>query len=447
MSKLLRRLKMNSTRFRLTEWFNSNPRHQLLTILVIALVFRFAFVLVLNPEGIYFSDTRHYDRAARNLLQGEGFGEKYDRSPLYPLFMAGVYGLLGTSFVAMRIVEALLGVLLCYLIFRIGERLFDRKVALVAAAIAAIFPHFLLIVGILYPTNLFTVLIAASIFFLLHGDEHHSFGYYALSGGLAGAATLTTPALFFALPFWFLWLLVGAKQGGGYRVASAALFLILFAAVLTPWTLRNYQKYDRFVLVRPVPHTAFPDLENVDSHKTQIENGFNETTEYLKAHPTGTDEDAIPNIMKKYLNHPVESIQYSITELGHFWSLYPDRLDTKNKNYVKEVKEKDSRIVSAKPSGFWRLVKIGSIAVMLPTFLFAVIGLVSTHPFRRKKILILLTILAISFGYSLIVAEVRYRIPLEPYILMFTAAGLIAVFEKLTAHQQTKNSVDELNKK
>ncbi len=429
---------MNNIRFRLTKWYRSNPKNQLVTILLLALVIRFAFVLVLNPEGIYFSDTRHYDGAARSLLQGEGFGEKYDRSPMYPLFMAGVYGLFGASFTAMRIVEAFLSVLLCYLIYRIGKKLFHRKVALVATGIAAIYPHFLLIVGILYPTNLFTVLTAASVFFLLLADEQQSLGYYALSGGLAGAATLTTPALFFALPFWILWLLIGTRKKFGYKLASAALFLILFAAVLTPWTLRNFQKYDRFVLVRPVPHTVFPDMENVKDHRDQIENGFSETTEYLKAHPAGTKQDALPNIMQKYLKHPVESIQYLITELGHFWSLYPDRLDTKNKSYVKKVKEQDSRIVSAKPSGFWRLVKVGSISVMLPTFLFAVIGVVSTNPFRRKKILILLTIAAISFGYSLIVAEVRYRIPLEPYILMFTAAGMISMFEKLTARRQVE---------
>jgi len=63
-------------------WLAKDNKNRLLAILILAFLIRLGFVLALNPNGYYFSDTRHYDKAAKALLAGEGFGEKYYRAPL-----------------------------------------------------------------------------------------------------------------------------------------------------------------------------------------------------------------------------------------------------------------------------------------------------------------------------------------------------------------------------
>ncbi|MDZ7724657.1 MAG: glycosyltransferase family 39 protein [candidate division KSB1 bacterium] len=397
---------------------------QLLIVITLALLIRVAFLCILNPNGIYFTDTRHYDRAAKQLVAGEGFGEQYNRSPMYPVIMAGVYMLFGPSFTAMRLFEIIAGLALIWVIYQIGIRLFDHKRALIAAGLAAVFPHFVLITGILYSTNIFTLFLALTTLLLLNAEEQGEIGYYALAGLTAGVSALTIPCIFFIFPFWLLWLLLSKNFGCKARLLHVVSFAVLFALVLTPWTMNNYQKYGRFTLVRMVPHTVFPDLEQSSSNEKEIESGFAETTDYLKSNPTGTDDDSILKIARNYAMNPVRSVKFMLGEMKHFWALYPDRLDMKDQDYLSRMRKKDSRVVPVARFGVWRWVKALSIAVMLPVFLLAILGLITDHPFEHRTLLMMLTIFSMAAGYSLIAAEVRYRIPVEPYILLFTAQGI-----------------------
>jgi 4-amino-4-deoxy-L-arabinose transferase-like glycosyltransferase len=402
----------------------------LLTVLLFSFLVRLVFVLILKPDGFYFSDTRHYDNAALHLLSGDGFGEKYNRSPVYPVYMALIYAVFGHSFVAVRFVESLLGVFLVWLIYHIARKAFDDKVALLSALIASLFPHFILLTGILYSTNLFTVFLACSAYFMIKSEERDFMRYIILSGMCAGLATLTIPAMFFILPFWLLWLMVRTQRTAQFNFVKTIAFSAIIIATLAPWTIRNYQKYDRLTLVRPVPHTAFPNLDDLDAQKKRIDSGFADTSDYLKAHPNGSENDKIGNIIGNYFKHPVQSAKYMLSELGHFWALYPDRLDTPSQDYQKKIQAKDQRLVSLKGT-LWDIAVIASISIMLPVFLFALFGLISSRPVERPKLLLVLTILAMSMGYSLIYAEVRYRIPIEPYVIIFMAAGIINLVDGL----------------
>ena len=399
-------------------------------ILAGALILRLLFIAVLRPNSFYFSDARHYDKAAVSLLSGDGLGEKYNRSPLYPVLMAGVYGVFGHSFTAMRIFEAALGVLLCLLIFQIARRLFTFNVALTAAALAAVHPHFLIIVGILYPTQVFTVLTAAAVLLLLYYEEKKQRRFLLLSALASALAALTIPAMFFILPFTLLWMMFRPASSVWARVADVVIFLLVFSAVLTPWTIHNYQKYGRLTLVRPVPHTVFPNLADSEAQQKRIESGFKDTTDYLKANPTGTDADRLDRIIGNYFKHPMQSIRYLVGELGHFWALYPDRLDTSSASYQRQVQNKDARMATTR-SSLWTLAKYLSIVVMAPLFFFALVGLAASLPWRRAAYLLLGAVFGLSIGYSQIYAEVRYRIPIEPYVLIFTAFGINWVLMKI----------------
>jgi hypothetical protein len=234
--------------------------------------------------------------------------------------------------------------------------------------------------------------------------------------------------MLFVLPFWLLLLLVRTQRTAQYNFIKTLAFCFIILLTLAPWTIRNFQKYDRLTLVRPVPHTAFPNLDDLDAQRQRIESGFEDTTDYLKKNPLGSDDDKIGNILGNYIKHPIRSMQYLFSELGHFWALYPDRLDTQSKSYQQKIQRKDHRLVSLK-SFMWDAAVVASIAVMLPVFALALFGLIVSRPVDRQKLLLLFTVLGMSVGYSLIYAEVRYRIPIEPYVLMFSAAGIAKVSE------------------
>ena len=78
------------------DWFTKN---KLVVLFALALAARLAFVLTLEDRYYYF-DTVHYDKAAKALIAGRGFGEGYEFSqffrkeyaltPLYPIFLAAI---------------------------------------------------------------------------------------------------------------------------------------------------------------------------------------------------------------------------------------------------------------------------------------------------------------------------------------------------------------------
>ena len=424
--------------FKFGKKFCKEPKRALLLILLLSFVIRLVFILMLKPDGFYFSDTRHYDNAALSLLSGDGFGEKYNRSPVYPIFMALIYAVFGHSFVAVRFIETLFGVMLVWLIYHVARKAFDGRVALMSASLAAFFPHFIILTGLLYSTNLFTIFLASSIYFLIKSEEKDRPHYILLSGASAGLATLTIPAMFFILPFWLLWLMVRTERSARFNFIKTIIFSTVILVVLTPWTIHNFIKYDRLTLVRPVPHTAFPTLDDLDAQRTKIANGFEDTSEYLKKNPNGTDDDKIGHILGNYVKHPAQSVTYMLSEIGHFWALYPDRLDTPSPEYQQKILAQDHRMVRIKKV-LWNAAVIASIVVMSPVFFFSLIGLFTSRPMNRKKILLLICAVGMTIGYSLIYAEVRYRIPIEPYVLMFMAAGLGRIYALLQGWRERRS--------
>ncbi|NLP10167.1 hypothetical protein GX408_07205, partial [bacterium] len=407
-------------------WFFLEHRLSLKMILAAALMIRLLFVCLLNPDHYYFSDARHYDRAANSLLNGEGFGEKYHRAPFYPLVMAAVYGLFGRSFLSMRLVEAALGALLCWAIYRLAAALYGERTARWAALLAAFFPHFILITGILYPTNLYAVLLTLSTYCLIQGDRGGKKLYLAAGGALAGLAMLTVASFFFIAPFWMIWLL---WTRGKRRWAPLLVFAGVMALVLAPWTVRNYIHYGRVTLSQPLPHTALPNLQDRAAQEQEIASGFQSTVRHYKDHPTGTNEDNLLNTIRHYLLHPAATVQHVFNELGHFWALYPDRLDTALHSYRAQLHAKDHRMEIN--GDFWKWVKWPSILIMAPIFLLAVYGgMRSSRVDRRITWLWLSTFISLSMGYSMIYSEVRYRIPIEPLILIWTALGVTALLQR-----------------
>lgn len=419
------------------DWFGSDSKRLLYTILVSAFIIRLGFVLVLDSEKFYFSDTRHFDGAATSIMEGNGFGEKYTRAPFYPVVLAVIYAVLGHSFVAARIVEVLFAVGIVLLVFLNASIIFNKKVALVAAGISAFFPHFILIPGILYSTNVFTFLLALCFYLLLRYEKSNNLVFLITCAFVSGLTALTIPSFFFILPFWLLWIALSSLKKIGLNIGKAILFLGIFGLTLAPWTIRNYHIYGRFTLVRPIPNTVLPDLENLEAQKAEIKSGFKATTDYLKENPHGTEKDNVGNMFVHYLKNPVGAAKYIISELGHFYALYPDRMDTANPKYHAKIHKSDKRFANTF-GGKWGMVKLASIMVMAPIFLFALIGLFVGKVNRRTPLLLLSTIIPVSVGYSMILAEVRYRIPVEPYILMFSAVGILWLFEKIRLKNMPK---------
>ena len=228
---------------------------------------RLANALLVPWQGgdLVVSDMKGYDRAAMALLDQKPLAvhtvERYLFHPLgsdtyhppgYYYFLAGVYAVAGHSYLAVRIAQALVDTLTCWIVFGIGTAVAGPTVGLLAAAIAATYPPSIFYTGVLLTETLSTCLLAGAVLSLLSSKRASGVSRLrslALSGILLGMAGLTRSVLLVTVPCALFWIVT--NRWSGWRVAArdSIAVLVPIALVIAPVTLRNYQIHDRLIPV------------------------------------------------------------------------------------------------------------------------------------------------------------------------------------------------------
>ncbi len=398
-------------------------------ILLVALVLRLAFVLYLDPERIYFSDTIDYHDAAQSLLRGEGFGAGYQRPPLYPLYLAGILAVFPGNLVAVRVADVLLGCLTVLLVYRLGREIWGREVGLIAAAIAAVHPYLVTLGGLLYPESLFAALLAGSVWILLRGSSPLA---AAAAGLLAGAGALAKASGLALLPAAVLWLLVFGVGSRGARLRSAAAFVAGALLLVAPWTMRNAASFGEVSATdaRTELHLPYRIGDRFVSK--------DEASVIYHARGQGLprSRDALADIRAA----PGAYAAFVGRQLVQFWSPWPERLATADPAARQRAAGRDARMVVEnhpvrKLDRYGRLLGIA----LLPYYALALAGVVTAGRGRlRKASLPLLLVLGFAVGYALFFAKLRYRLPIEPFVCLFAGAGLHALVTRAPGRNRTR---------
>lgn len=219
---------------------------RLLLIAVIAAAVRLAAVLAILAHpwqgAIYQNDSDEYMAMGRALAGGDLLftgvpWQPLFRTPGYPIFLALFYAL-GMPDLQVALVQALLDACSCILIFRMAESaLQDRSAALAASALYALNPLFLAYSFQLLSETLFLfVFIIANIVFL-SGLREKGFGRgrAALLGAAFGLMIWIKPS---ALLLPLIYSAVLRLKGGSLR--DIGLLLAIPAAFALAWAGRNY---------------------------------------------------------------------------------------------------------------------------------------------------------------------------------------------------------------
>ena len=229
-------------------------------VLVAAGVVRLGYVLTLeNALNVTFeADPLTYDQLARNLLAGRPYvgasfyfptGTENPTAywdPLYPLFLAGIYALVGHDLLAVRLVQVVLGVASCGLLYVLGHSVFGPRIGLLGAGFAAIYPFFIYYTGQLLTETLFIFLILTLLTLARATAQRRIRGTLAvLTLGITAGLTVLTraEALYFAvllivvLGWWSVPLHGGVHHGAPLRARLISLIalVVVFAATLLPW--------------------------------------------------------------------------------------------------------------------------------------------------------------------------------------------------------------------
>jgi 4-amino-4-deoxy-L-arabinose transferase-like glycosyltransferase len=201
----------------------------LLVILFAALAIRVYLALSYEAQ-LYSPDMVRYNRLA--ITGGFGTGTP----PLYPLFLRATYAVFGKgNFQAVFLIQGILNALVIPLMYTIVARLCNRRAGVIAAAITAVYPDFIVYNVSLLADSLGVFLV---VLLMATGVAHlRSRSKALISAGLVAAGILMKPVLVCLVPG----VLVTAKR---WR-----LFLLVLLLLLVPYTVRNVMRHQK---IQPV---------------------------------------------------------------------------------------------------------------------------------------------------------------------------------------------------
>ncbi len=195
------------------------------------------------------------------LAEGKGFSNVFRTetgptawlAPVYPLMVAAMFKLFGVftarAFFACAALNMLFSSAACVPIYFVGKRI--GGVGAGAAWLWAVFPS-----GVMMPfewiwdTSLSALLAAMILWATLELAETEKWLEWSAYGVLWGLALMTNPALGLLLPFLLGWAAFRGRGESGLRWKRAGLALGLAILFCVPWTIRNYVAFHRLIPVR-----------------------------------------------------------------------------------------------------------------------------------------------------------------------------------------------------
>ena len=235
---------------------NRSTWWMLFLIAILAVLVRCAVFSIYPERGpqVERQDPDGWLTIARSVVNGQGYSHNDPdkptarRGPTVVYFFATVLWLAGDNRWAILIAQWLVDAGTCLVLFFIALEIFhDRRVALVASLIFALYGSGLVFSLTAWSEPVFTLVMAGFTWSLLCALRDPSLWRFALSGGLLGLCVLARPVMQFypvvVLPLLWWSLAKPWRQ----VLARYVVFCGVFAIVLLPWVVRNYLTFQAFI--------------------------------------------------------------------------------------------------------------------------------------------------------------------------------------------------------
>jgi 4-amino-4-deoxy-L-arabinose transferase-like glycosyltransferase len=216
-------------------------------LMIAAILLRLVLVLMadnkLNAPWGGVGDAPAYLLLSQNLAAGKGYAYAGHptayRAPLYPLALAAAIVLAGRHAIeAVRLVQFVLGLLVCYLCACLSGKLFGPDAKKTAFIIALFFPTLVVMTGEILTETSATLASAVFLYLLVRFLDAPSWPILAGLSAVVGFATL----IHFNMALFGIVILsvVLFKQNRLPRFPAAALTIILPGLIVSPWLIRNF---------------------------------------------------------------------------------------------------------------------------------------------------------------------------------------------------------------
>ena len=405
-----------------------SPSLALLGAALLALVVRVAYLAELNGSpllSVLLGDSRQYDAWAQQIAGGQWIGtEIFYQTPLYPYWLAVIFSVAGHNLVLVRLIQAILGAASCVLLGLAGRRFFSDRVGVIAALLLAVYPPAFFFDGLIQKSSLDIFLVTLVLALLGEFYRRPDWKWLAAVGAATAAFVLNRENALVLYPVIGAWLLFHFRDVPvRRRVAWAGVFVFASLVVLLPVGFRNYRVGGDFLLTTSQLGPNFFIGNNPHA------SGSYESLVPDRGDPAYERDDAtrLASVAVGRALSPGEVSDYWLRESLAYIRSQPFRwLALFGKKVLltfNAAEIPDTESIEAY-SDYSRILR-GLIWLNLGVFLpFAALGgWVHRHNWRRLLILYgMLASLALAVAVFYVVA--RYRHPLVPIILLFSAAGL-----------------------
>lgn len=319
------------------------------------------------------------------------------------LCLAAIYSVFGYYPLVARIITALLSTLVVRMIYLLAQHLFNEKVALLSALIAAGYAY-LVFYGITLVTETpFILCILTALYLAYQIVQSPSWSKWGALGLVLAIGVLFRMGVIFFVPILLGWV---ALQQPQKRLVVLLPMALIFLAIL-PFTLRNYYVWGRFLLLESQFGHVFWNGNHPDH-----QGNFHP----YRVFPIPSDVLASQNdaeITNRLLWMGIRNV---LNDPGHFILLTIGRL----REFFKFWPTSDSTLLA-------NLLRAFSFGIMWP---FVVAGLLLSRKQWRELTPLWLFMLIHTGVHSISWTMIRYRIPLDAVLIPFAASALLAIFER-----------------
>jgi len=381
------------------------PRTAWLAVLGAALLARVTFAVV-TPRVIAWPDGLEFEAVGRSLVEHGTYGLQTLRPPGYPTLIAAVYALFGPRLLALRLVEAVLGVVSVAVVGRVGADLFGPRAGLIAAGLMALHPVLAFLPSTQYSENTVVLALALSFGAFFAAWRRGGAWRWALAGALFGISALVRPNVVFMLPGIGLGMLLAPRPPAAGRVAPGLIALLAMLVTITPWIVRGHQAYGRWYFIasgggrqfwvgnnpRATAETTAPTQWNAaerESLAAQPDDLARERWHYREG-------------MRFVRAEPARAARLYLRELGNLFALWPETFSR-------------TRFVNA-----WSRWSQGLASAVI--FLGALLALPKLRAEPRAWPM-LGAVVTFALASAAFFTVMRYRMAIEPCLLWLAGAG------------------------
>ncbi len=395
-----------------------------------ALALRLLYIFALPPRPMNWDDSTQWNKTAIRFLDGAGFltqTEDLDpkRPPVYPLFLAGIYSVAGReNYTAVKVTQAAIASLTCLIWMLAARFIFSEWLAFRLGLFLALYPPLIVYSEVLQSETVFILMFAAFFWSWFRGNRSVSGGesgkgsepqqswkYFAACGLLLGLMNLCKGSTFL-FPFWLVFLMVIPTERIKWKqyIVMAALSFM----VIAPWMWRNHKVYGGWIPTAAGGPEQFwsgtlPWAEQRLFGNSNLFREFDPVVNVLERERSFR-ESAVANIKAD----PGAYARLTVRKFFFWWFQPVGQNIAERKGYI---------------------FGIAFYAWQVFLICFFLWGVFKTRVRWKELLPFYLMIAYLMCLHVAMAPEPRYRLPIEPILILLMLAGL-NIKKSLAAHEQ-----------